>query len=171
MPVIAVVVAAAVLVAVGFALVNRGRALAWRDRALIAEQSAARAVAAAQDSRRREQRVREQQRIDRQRRRAIAGQLAASEADAAALEARVIALAGERARGEDVGGTAEATPSVDRVKALQAQVDNCVAQVDAARRAVAADADGDDWQAALTAAGATCQQVASDVDTLVDAAQ
>jgi hypothetical protein len=169
--VLALVLVTALLVATGTAVVNRGRAVAWRDRALAAEQSAARAVAAADASRERERRAREQQRIDQRRRRAIADQLAASEADAAALEARVIALAGDRSRDEDIGRAADMTAPVDSVRTLQAQVDNCVAQVDAARSAVAVDADVDDWQAALTAAEVTCQQVASDLDNLVDGAR
>ncbi|HEX6257460.1 MAG TPA: hypothetical protein VFZ70_16745 [Euzebyales bacterium] len=169
--VIAAATAAALIIAVGVAVANGSTALAWRDRALTAEQSAARAVAAANVSRQNEQDARRQQRIDRGLRRAIASQLAASEADAAALEARVIALAGDRARDEDVGRAAGTTAPVDRVRTLQAQVDNCVAQVDAARVAVAADAEADDWQAALTAAQATCEQVAADVDALADGAR
>jgi len=150
----------------GLAAANYSAALRWRERADVAEERAAHAAAEAAASRHDAQEARRAQRVARQRRSALADQLAVSEADVAALEARLVALASDRARTQDLGGALGGTDPETLLPALEAQVDSCVAQVAAVRSGLIADADVDGWQRALTAAEATCAQVASDIDAL-----
>ncbi|HSJ44348.1 MAG TPA: hypothetical protein VK923_06685 [Euzebyales bacterium] len=162
-----VVVLLGVGVAVGaLAVANYSAALQWRERANVAEQRAAQAEAQAAASRRDAQEARRAQRVARQRRSALADQLAVSEADVAALEARLVALASDRAREQDLGGAVGGTDPEALLRSLGAQVDSCVAQVAAARSGLITDTDVDGWQRALTVAEATCAQAASDIDAL-----
>jgi hypothetical protein len=151
----------------GLAAANYVAALQWRERADAAEQRALRAEEVAAASRREAEEARQARRVASQRRRALADQLAVSEADVVALEARLVALASDRARAEDLGGAVGDSDPEAIVRALEAQVDSCVAQVEAVRSGLAADADVDGWQRALTAAEVTCAQAASDIDALV----
>ena len=150
----------------GLAAANYRAALQWRERADAAEQRAAQAEAEAAASRREAGEARRARRVARQRRSALADQLAVSEADVAALEARLVALASDRARTQDLGGAAWGTDPEALLRSLEAQVDSCVAQVGAVRSGLITDADVDGWQRALTAAEATCAQVATDIDAL-----
>lgn len=167
-PVVVLVVVA--VAAAGLAIANYTAALQWRERADIAEQRAAQAEAEAVASRRAEAEARRARRVARQRRSALADQLAVSEADVAALEARIVALASDRARAEDLGGAVGGTDTDALLHSLEAQVDSCVAQVEAVRSGLRNDADLDGWQRALTAAEATCAQAASDIDALAGGA-
>lgn len=155
--------AAATTVAVG----NHTAATAWRDRSVAAERRAEQAEAQADQARRTATRERARRRVAVQRRRAIAEQLAVSESDAAALEARVVTLASDTARAQDLGTTSTAVPSAAQIRALQAQVDSCIAQIEAARVGLISGSDVTSWQRALTAAQAGCEQVGSDADALL----
>lgn len=160
------------LVAAGLAVVNYHAALRWRARTIAAEQRAARSESEAAAQRRAAAAATAETARTQERRRAIAEQLAVSEADVAALEARIVALASDRARAEDRGAGVVTASADAQVRALQAQVDSCTAQVAAARSALTADpGDAASWQRALTAAQAGCEQVAADVDALVSSAR
>lgn len=148
------------------AAANYSAALRWRERADVAEQRANQAVAEAAASRRAAAEARRARRVARDRRNALAAQLAASEADVASLEARIVALASDRARAEDLGADVAGSDPAALLRSLEAQVDSCVAQVEAVRAGLIRAADVDGWQRALTAAEATCAQVASDIDAL-----
>lgn len=161
-----VAIAAAVVAAV-----NYNAAMRWRDRAIAAEQLAAQSSAEAAAARSATAAAKSATATARQRRRAIAEQLAVSEADVAALEARVATLASDRAEAQDRGVAVATTSSDAQIRALQAQIDSCTAQIDAARVALVGDVDVASWQRALTAAQATCEQVAADVDALVSTAR
>ena len=167
-PVVVLVVVA--VAAAWLATANYTAALQWRERADVAEQRAAQAEADAVASRHAEAEARRARRVARQRRSALADQLAVSEADVAALEARIVALASDRARAEDLGGAVGGTDTDALLHSLEAQVDSCVAQVEAVRSGLRNDADLDGWQRALTAAEATCAQAASDIDALAGGA-
>ena len=162
-------VAVLVLVSVaagGLAIANYAAALQWRARSDAAEQRAVQAEAEAATSRREAVEARRARRVATQRRSALAEQLAVSEADAAALEARIVALASDRAQAEDLGETIGGAAPAAVLRSLESQVDSCVAQVEAVRSGLRDEADVDGWQRALTAAEATCAQAASDVDAL-----
>lgn len=163
-PTVALVVLA--LVASMVAVVNYWAAVGWRDRAISAERQSARATADADDARQAAATARRDTNAARRRRRALAGQLALSEADVAALEARLIARASDRARAEDLGRTARPASPDALTRSLRAQIDSCVAQVDAARAGLSDGTDIAAWQRALTAARASCEQIAADVDVL-----
>jgi hypothetical protein len=150
----------------GLAAANYSAALQWRDRAHAAEQRAVQAEARAATSRHEAQEARRARRVARQRRSALADQLAVSEADVAALEARLVVLASDRARAQDLGGAVGGADPEALLRLLGAQVDSCVAQVEAVRWGLVTDADLEGWQRALTAAEATCAQAASDIDAL-----
>lgn len=150
----------------GLAAANYYAALQWRERADAAGQRALQAEELAAASRREAEEARRARRVARQRRSALADQLAVSEADVVALEARLVALASDRARAEDLGGAVGGTDPEALLRSLEAQVDSCVAQVEAVRSGLVADADIDGWQRVLTAAEATCAQAASDIDAL-----
>lgn len=157
--------------AASLAAVNYQAAIRWRARTVAAEQRAAQSGAEAAAQRSAAASAEEKAAAARQGRRAIAEQLAVSEADVAALEARIVTLAGERAQAQD-RGVGVVTASADaQVRALQTQVDSCTAQIAAARVALTGDGDVTEWQRALTAAEATCEQVASDVDALVSSSR
>jgi len=162
---VAVLVVVSVAVA-GLAIANYMAALQWRARSDAAEQRAVQAEADAATSRREAVEARRARRVATQRRSALANQLAVSEADVAALEARIVALASDRARAEDLGATVGGTAPDAVLRSLEAQVDSCVAQVEAVRSGLRDEAALDGWQRALTAAEATCAQAASDVDAL-----
>jgi hypothetical protein len=150
----------------GLAIANYAAALQWRARSDAAEHRAVQAEAEAATSRREAVEARRVRRVATQRRSALAEQLAVSEADAAALEARIVALASDRAQAEDLGETIGGAAPAAVLRALESQVDSCVAQVEAVRSGLRDEADVDGWQRALTAAEATCAQAASDVDAL-----
>lgn len=164
--VLVALIGVAVLAVSVVAALNYRAAWQWRERSRAAELRASRALADAAASRDEATRARHEQRRAQRRRRALAQQLAVSEADAAALEARVIALAGDRAHSEDVGGAVTDPAVADLVRSLQAQADSCVAQVEAARAALVDQTAVAGWEEALTAARATCEQVAADADVL-----
>lgn len=148
------------------AAVNYAAAVRWRG---IAQAAEGRADAAAADAAAGQQAVADAELARdaaQQRRRALSEQLAVSEADAAALEARVISLASDRARAEDYGQAVAAAPPGTRIRALQAQVDSCTAQIEAVRVSLVAASDDASWQRALTAAEATCEQLGADLDAL-----
>ena len=157
----------ALAVATTVAVRNHSAAIAWRDRALAAEQRVTRAEEQADQQRRLAAWESERRRVAVQRRRAIAEQLTVSESDAAALEARVLTLATDTARAQDYGAVSTAVPSKAQVRALQAQVDSCVAQIESARVGLISGSDVTSWQRALTAAQASCEQVGSDADALL----
>lgn len=155
-----------VAAAAGLAAANYSAALQWRERAEAAEQRARQAEGVAVASRREAEEARRARRVASRRRSALADQLAVSEADVVALEARLVALASDRARAEDLGGAVGGTDPEALLRSLRAQVDSCVAQVEVVRSGLVGDADVDAWQGALTAAEATCAQAASDIDAL-----
>lgn len=157
----------ALAVSTTVAVRNYSAAIAWRDRALAAEQRVTRAEEQADQQRRLAARERQRRRVAVQRRRAIAEQLTVSESDAAALEARVLTLASDTARAQDYGAASTAVPSKAQVRALQAQVDSCVAQIESARIGLISGSDATSWQRTLTAAQAGCEQVGSDADALL----
>ena len=155
-----------VAAAAGLAAANYSAALQWRERAEAAEQRALQAEDVAVASRREAEEARRARRVASRRRSALADQLAVSEADVVALEARLVALASDRARAEDLGGAVGGTDPEALLRSLEAQVESCVAQVEAVRSGLVGDADVDAWQRALTAAEATCAQAGSDIDAL-----
>lgn len=157
----------ALAIAATVAVRNYSAAIAWRDRTVAAERRATQAEEDAEQQRRVAGQERERRRVAMQRRRAITEQLAVSESDAAALEARVLMLASDTARAQDLGAASTAVPSAAQVRALQAQVDSCIAQIEAARVGLISGSDVTSWQRALTAAQASCEQVGSDADALL----
>jgi hypothetical protein len=165
--VLAVLAVAALAVATTVAARNYSAATGWRDRTAAAERRAAHAEEQAEEQLRVAEQERERRRVAVQRRRAMAEQLAVSESDAAALEARILTLASDTARAQDVGAASTAVPSQAQVRALQAQVDSCVAQIEAARVGLTGGSDVTSWQRALIAAQASCAQVGSDADALL----
>jgi uncharacterized protein involved in exopolysaccharide biosynthesis len=93
-------------------------------------------------------------------------QLAVSEADVAALEARVTALANERAQAEDYGNYT-VVGSRARMRSLRTQVDSCVAQIAALRTSLLVeDPRATALQEMASAAEATCEQIGADVAVL-----
>ncbi len=156
----------AAVVAVGLAAANYSAAMRWRTRAMTAERRAAQASADAAAERGVALEALRARDVARQRRRAMAQQLTVSEADVVALEARVSTLASDRARAQDLGLDLASVPASMHLQALRAQAASCIAQVEAARKGLTANADVGSWQAALTAAEASCGQIAADVDTL-----
>lgn len=164
-----VVVVALAVGAAALAAANYSAAVQWQDRADAAERRAVQAETASAASRRAAQEARRDRRVARQRRSRLADQLAVSEADVAALEARLNALANERAQAQDLGAVIGSAGAADRLRSLEAQVDSCIAQIAAVRSGLVADSDVDGWHRALTAAEAACGQAASDVDALAGA--
>ena len=159
--------AAVALLTMVLAIANYATGMRWRAQALAAQDRAARA---ADDAATQQEAVvlaqRERNRAEL-RREAIAKQLTVSEADVAALEARVEALASDKARGEDYGEYQELSDSSAVLRALEAQLDSCVAQVDALRvglRDPAADATI--WRGAANAAHVACEQASADAASL-----
>lgn len=148
------------------AAANYSAALQWRAHAQAAELRAVQAEEAAAASRREAEEARRQRRVASQRRSALADQLAVSEADVVALEARLVALASDRASEQDLGGGVGGSDSDALLRSLEAQVNSCLAQVRAVRSGLTADADVGGWHRALNAAEASCAQVAADIDAL-----
>lgn len=163
-----ILLGAVATVAVVLAIANFAIGMQWRSVAVAAED---RAVRAAADVAAKQQAVvvaREAREVAELRREAMAKQLAVSEADVAALESRVATLASDKARAEDYGGDTVTHVATDaQMRALQAQLDSCVAQVAALRTTLLVD---DPASAALhetaTAAEATCEQVGTDAAVL-----
>lgn len=165
-PMLVVLATAAVVFGV-LAATNFAIGMQWRSQALAERDRAARAAADAAA----QQHAVVQARADRDaadlRRDAMAQQLAVSETDVAALEARLSALANDRARAEDYGDYADLTDSPARLRTLRAQVDSCVAQVAALRTAlVVGDLRATALQRMASAAEATCEQIGADVAVL-----
>lgn len=162
-----VLLGTAALVAGVLAVTNFAIGMQWRSQALADQERAARAAA---DAAAQQQAV-ITARADRDaadlRRVAMARQLAVSETDVAALEARVSALASDRAQAEDYGNYAP-IDSRARVRTLRAQIDSCVAQVAALRTSLAVgDVRGPALQRLASAAEATCEQIGADAAVLV----
>lgn len=161
------VLGTAAVVAGVLAVTNFAIGMQWRSQALADQERAARAAADA---------AAQQQAVitahaDRDaadlRRVAMARQLAVSETDVAALEARVSALASDRAQAEDYGNYAP-IDSRARVRTLRAQIDSCVAQVAALRTSLeVGDVGGPALHGLASAAEATCEQIGADAAVLV----
>jgi hypothetical protein len=157
---------AVAVVAMVLAIANFAIGMQWRAVALDAQDRADRATA---DVAAKQQAVvvaDKARRVAERRGEAMARQLAVSEADVAALEARVVALASDKARAEDYGAVTNVT-STARVRTLQTQLDSCIAQISALRAALRVDAP---TAAALdetaNAAQAACEQVGADAAVL-----
>jgi len=160
-------VAAVALVAVVLAVTNFTIGMQWRAVALDAQD---RTVQATADVAAKQQAVvvaREARDVAELRREAMARQLAVSEADVAALEARVAALASDKARAEDYGSVTRAG-SKARVRTLQKQLDSCIAQIAALRAALRVEAPASAvLDETASAAQAACEQVGADAAVLV----
>jgi hypothetical protein len=149
--------------AVVLAVANYVTGMRWREQALAAQEQAARAAADAATQQEAVLVASNERATAELRREAMAKQLAVSEADVAALEARVEALASDKARDEDRGRYEELSDSGATLHALQAQLDSCVVQVDALRVGLrAADGNASTWRAAANAAHVTCAQASAD---------
>jgi hypothetical protein len=153
-------------VAVVLAITNFAIGMQWRSVALDAQDRAVRATA---DVAAKQQAVivaREARDVAELRREAMARQLAVSEADVAALEARVAALASDKARAEDYGAVTRVASNV-RVRTLQKQLDSCIAQIAALRAALRVNApESAVLDETANAAQAACEQVGADAAVL-----
>lgn len=162
-----VVLGAVAMLAAALAVTNFVVGMQWRSQALADQDRAVRAAAAAAA----QQQAVVQANTDRDaadlRRQAMAGHLAVSEADVAALEARLLALANDRAQAEDHGDYAAVISSRARMRTLRAQVDSCLAQVAALRTSLLIeDLRAPALQEMAVAAEATCEQIGADVAVL-----
>jgi hypothetical protein len=159
---IGIALGAVALVAVALAIVNFAVGMQWRSVALAAQDRAALAAADAAAKQQAVRVAREARDVAELRREAMAKQLAVSEADVAALEARVAALASDKARAEDYGTVTRASSS-GRLRALKAQLDSCITQIAALRTSLRLD---DPASTALdeeaSAAQASCEQAGAD---------
>jgi hypothetical protein len=150
------------------AIVNFAVGMQWRSLALDAQDRAAQATADAAAKQQAVIAAHDARDTAEMRREVMAKQLAVSEADVAALEARVSALANEKARAEDYSGPAITRAGSDaRIRSVRAQLDSCVAQVSALRTSLLVD---DPTSVALdetaSAAEASCEQAGADVAVL-----
>jgi hypothetical protein len=158
----AVAVAAVVLAAGNFAIGMR-----WRSAALAAQDRAVRATADVAAKQEAVVLARAARDVAELRREAMAKQLAVSEADVAALEARVAALASDKARVEDYSGAITPVASDAQIRSLQAQADSCVAQVAALRTVLQVDEPASPGlREVASAAQASCEQVRADAEVL-----
>jgi hypothetical protein len=162
-----VALGAVAMLAAALAGTNFVVGMQWRSQALADQDRAVRAAAAAAA----QQRAVVEANADRNaadlRRQAMAGHLAVSEADVAALEARLLALANDRAQAEDHGDYAAVIRSPARMRTLRAQVDSCLAQVAALRTSLLIeDLRAPALQEKAVAAEATCEQIGADVAVL-----
>jgi hypothetical protein len=157
---------AVAVVAVVLAVANFVIGMQWRAVALDAQD---RAVQAAADVAAKQQAVvvaREAEEVAQRRRDEMASQLAVSEADVEALEARVAALASDKARAEDYGAVTD-VGSTARMRTLQKQLDSCIAQISALRAALRIDAPtAAVLDETANAAQAACEQVGADAAVL-----
>lgn len=156
-----------IVLTVALAVTNYVNGMQWRSQALAAQSRAARAaadVAAEQDAVVEAQAARDAAEL---RREAMARQLAVSEADVAALEARVSKLANDKAQAEDKGDDAAPVTSEAQIRSLRTQLDSCVAQVAALRAAMlVGDGSSIALDDAARAAQASCDQAGADVAEL-----
>jgi hypothetical protein len=163
---IGITLAGVAVIAVVLAIANFAVGMQWRSVALAAQDRAARAAADVAAEQQAVIVAREARDVAELRREAMARQLAVSEADVVALEARVAALASNKARAEDYGAVTRVS-SDTRLRALQAQLDTCVAQIAALRTALRVD---DPASTALDesagAAQASCEQAGADAAIL-----
>lgn len=160
------VLGAVAVVAVMLAVTNFAIGMQWRSVALAAQDRAVRATA---DVAAKQQAVviaREARDVAELRREAMARQLAVSEADVAALEARVAVLANDKARAEDYGAVTPAASNA-RIRTMQRQLDSCIAQIAALRAALRVDAPASAvLDETAGAAQAACEQVGADAAVL-----
>jgi hypothetical protein len=150
------------------AIVNFAVGMQWRSLALDAQDRAAQAAADAAAKQQAVTAANDARDTAEMRREVMAKQLAVSEADVAALEARVSTLANEKARAEDYSGSAITRADSDaRIRSLRAQLNSCVAQVSALRTSLLVD---DPTSVAVdetaSAAEASCEQAGADVAVL-----
>jgi hypothetical protein len=161
--VLAVVTAVSIAAAIG----NFVTGMEWRSEALAAQDRATRAaaeVAARQEAVLAANQARDAAELERD---AMAKQLAVSEADVKGLEARVAALADEKARAEDFGDYSAHVAADAQLRTAQAQVDSCVAQVAALRTAILVkDPASKAVQRSARAAESSCAQVGADIAAL-----
>lgn len=162
-----VVLGVVAVLAAALAVTNFVVGMQWRSQAVADQDRAVRAAVAAAA----QQQAVVQANADRNaadlRRQAMAGHLAVSEADVAALEARLLALANDRAQAEDHGEYAPVISSRARMRTLRAQVDSCLAQVAALRTSLSIeDLRAPALQEMAVAAEATCEQIGADVAVL-----
>ena len=154
---------AAVMLAVG----NFAIGMRWRSAALAAQDRAVRATADVAAKQEAVVLARAARDVAELRREAMAKQLAVSEADVAALEARVAALASDKARVEDYSGAITPVHSDAQIRSLQAQADSCVAQVAALRTVLQVDEpESTGLREVARAAQASCEQVRADAEVL-----
>lgn len=161
------VVAVVAVVAIIVAIANFVTGMAWRSEALTAQDRAARAaaeVAARQEAVIAANQARDRAQLERD---AMAAQLAVSEADVKGLEARVAALADEKASAEDLGDHSARVGGAARLRSAQAQADSCVEQLAALRAAMLVEDHGSRaLQRSANAAESSCAQVGADVAAL-----
>lgn len=160
-------VGAVAVVAVLLAFGNFVIGLQWRSTALAAQDRAVRAAADVAANQQAVVLARAARDVAELRREAMAKQLAVSEADVAALEARVAALASDKARVEDYSGAVTPVASDAQIRSLQTQVDSCVAQVAALRTVLQVeDPASSALREVASAAQASCEQVQADASVL-----
>jgi hypothetical protein len=161
--VLALVAAAGIVVAIA----NFVTGMQWRSEAQAAMDRAANAaaeVAAKQDAVIAANQARDRAELARD---AMAAQLAVSEADVKGLEARVAALANEKARAEDFGDYSAHVAADAQLRTAQAQLDSCVAQVAALRAGMLVkDPASRALQRSANAAESSCAQVGADIAAL-----
>jgi hypothetical protein len=148
------------------AVTNFAIGMQWRSQALADQDRAVRAAAEAAARQQAVTQANAERDAAELRSSAMGRQLVVSEADVAALEARVTALANERAQAEDYGNYT-AVGSRAQMRSLRTQVDSCVAQIAALRTSLLVeDPRATALQEMASAAEATCEQIGADVAVL-----